>query len=165
MSKSFTLKQGLPKRSILSPILFSIYLNNLDVILDRYTKLALFARDLVVSSSSANLEKVQHYLNKALTYPSILTRNLKFQINTNKSKICVFTINSYLNTFKPSVVLLDEILKLNENPKYLGIILDFSLCLHKHIQCIESRVKKRLNILTCISERLGSFCKSLKVQH
>ena len=40
------------------------------------------------------------------------------QVSTSKSETCVFTINKYLRALRPSVVFLDGILKVNENPKF-----------------------------------------------
>ena len=61
-------------------------------LINRYTKPALFADDLVIFSASDNLEKAHYYLYKAFTYLFIVTWDLKIQVNTSKLETCCFTI-------------------------------------------------------------------------
>ena len=126
----------------------------------------MFADDFVLFYSNANREGVQCYLNKILTYFSIATRDRTIPVNTSKSKNCVFTINNNLRTFRPSVVLIYEMLNFHENLKYLGVISDLSLCSHKYFDFITTREKKRLNILKYISrKKVSASAETLKITY
>ncbi|UYV84791.1 hypothetical protein LAZ67_X003521 [Cordylochernes scorpioides] len=66
LSKTGRLFQGLPQGSILSPLLFSIYLNDMGSRITKYCDFALYADDIIIWSSKRDLKEANKNVNKAL---------------------------------------------------------------------------------------------------
>ncbi|UYV77357.1 hypothetical protein LAZ67_15000672 [Cordylochernes scorpioides] len=65
-SKTTCIYQGLPQGSILSPILFNIYLNDVHPFIKPPAKIALYTDDIIIWVSKNNLSDAEHSLNKAM---------------------------------------------------------------------------------------------------
>ncbi|UYV83004.1 hypothetical protein LAZ67_22001713 [Cordylochernes scorpioides] len=65
-SKTTRIYQGLPQGSILSPILFNIYLNDIHTFIKPPAKIALYADDIIIWVSKNNLSEAEQSLNKAM---------------------------------------------------------------------------------------------------
>ena len=125
LSPSFETKIGVKQRCILSPTLFSLYLNDLNdcfdiscdpVVIDT-TKISslLYADDIVLLSNTA--EGLQNALNKLGNFCE--TWNLK--INISKTKVIVFNKSGkLLKGF--SFTYMQMAIEIVQEYKYLGII-------------------------------------------
>ncbi|UYV70713.1 hypothetical protein LAZ67_8000346 [Cordylochernes scorpioides] len=151
LSKTGRLFQGLPQGSILSPLLFSIYLNDMDSRITKYCDFALYADDIIIWSSKRDLKEANKNVNKALKELQYFAEKMKLIINPNKSEVGVFTINNHLKKWTPNIKYDSNQIKFSRTPKYLGVTLDPSLTYGPHINQTVLRAKKRLNILKRIS--------------
>ena len=89
---------GVPQGSILGPLLFSIYLNDLSAQL-RNTTVTLFADDTALYCSSDSALELESMLNKDLeTLGEWLHRN-KLTLNVTKSKFMLIGGSRKLNSF------------------------------------------------------------------
>ncbi|UYV71021.1 hypothetical protein LAZ67_8001448 [Cordylochernes scorpioides] len=139
--------QGLPQGSILSPLLFSIYLNDMDSRITKYCDFALYADDIIIWSSKRDLKEANKNVNKALKELQSFAEKMKLIINPNKSEVGVFTINNHLKKWTPNIKYDNNQINFSRTPKYLGVTLDPSLTYGTHINQTVLRAKKRLNIL------------------
>ena len=57
MSKSRIIRQGLPQGSVLSPLLFIMYINNLAVLMPESETIAMFADDVPILSTRRSKEE------------------------------------------------------------------------------------------------------------
>lgn len=134
LSNSFNVNQGVKQGCLLSPILFSLYINDLHECLPDgvnisgvTVKVLLYADDLVIlSDSPKKLQDMIHSLN-------LYCGKWSLNINLNKSKIMVFReyprISSQLEWFYGN----QKIEIVNEY-KYLGVILTYNLSFLKHLE-------------------------------
>ena len=60
------IKQGVPQGSILGPIFFLIYINDLPKLVPTGTKILLYADDTSIIVTSPNLENIKNKLTKYL---------------------------------------------------------------------------------------------------
>ena len=144
-SSSKAINIGVPQGSILGPLLFLIYINDLPNAI--ISKPRLFADDtcLILNNSSASALETVCNLELHNLYKSFNAN--KLQINPQKS--AVLTISSKLNSPK-----LDLNINYNASPischescNYLGVYIDSKMQFKTNIKLIEVKIAKAVGIL------------------
>ena len=139
------LKEGIPQGSSLSCTLFTLYINDIVKYLpDTHT--ALYADDLVLWSTSANMYSAQANVKTSLRNLWTYCNLWKLKLNTNKT---VYTIFSRRYKVEKNVKIRyggEEIQK-DDAPQYLGLQLDPKLSMRKHIENTAAKARRRLNIV------------------
>ena len=116
---------GVPQGSILGPLFFLIYINDLQGILGN-TNFHLYADDTVIYCMNENIELAEIELQAVLDKFSKWCKINALTINTNKTKTMIFGSRHKLkNIIKPELKINDEILQLVPTYKYLGVNLFF----------------------------------------
>src|SRR2546426_1027566 len=87
LSDTYTLENGTPQGSCLSPLLFLIMINDIPQ-LSEYTKRALFADDLTIWRSGTNIEQIVHHLQDDLDKINHWCNKWGFCLNTSKTVSC-----------------------------------------------------------------------------
>ncbi len=123
-SKSRYMRQGLPQGSVLSPILFLFYINNLANILPSDIVAALFADDVSILSTSSNKEEARKTAQKAVDVVTRWAKDWKSTLNAGKSEVGFFSTWVGEARWKPKISVSGKMIKFNPNPRLLGVILD-----------------------------------------
>ena len=141
-SKWSKVESGVPQGSVLGPLLFSIYMN--DIISGIDSEIRLFADDCVVYRPIKNaqdakilqkdIEKLERWANKW---------GMRFQ--PYKCHIMHLTRNRTIMQNK--YILKDTVLKTVENTKYLGVTISKDLRWNAHINNISTKANSLLNLL------------------
>lgn len=151
------IKTGIPQGTILGPVLFSLYVNELPEVCPE-VGLQMYADDTVVYVSgkspvvigntlTKSLEKVSNWLNK-----SCLTLNLR------KTKSMCFSIQRTRIINDLDVKMNGELIDQVEQEKYLGVILDSQLNFKSHIKNISRKMKVSINCFRMIRNSLTFEC-------
>ncbi len=146
------IKHGVPQGSILGPLLFLLYINdiaNCSSILSFY----LFADDTTIFFSHKNFQTLQQTINNELAHVSNWLIANKLSLNVGKSNALVFhrkNSNAPPLDIKINGLPIDE----KEYAKYLGILIDNKLNFKYHIQHINSKLAKGNAILSLVRHYL-----------
>jgi Reverse transcriptase (RNA-dependent DNA polymerase) len=147
---------GLPQGSVLAPILFVLYINDINKILQHST-VNLFADDTALSVADDDPEIAAHKMNEDL---SRLEDWLKFnKLALNITKTNYMHISSKANP--PTMRLQingDEISKM-QWVKYLGVKIDDKLKFTAHFHFIKAKMSKKLGLLRRIAGKLTKQSK------
>ncbi|GFY53227.1 putative RNA-directed DNA polymerase from transposon BS [Trichonephila inaurata madagascariensis] len=103
-SDSYKTYQEIPQGCVLSLTLFSLFISGVE----KYVKpsqIGLFADDVVLWCSDANISKLESQLNRSLINIQEFADNHKITFNASKSTVSLFTTNRHLYNYSPELFL------------------------------------------------------------
>ena len=156
ISKEAKVTFGVPQGSILGPLLFSLYVNDLPgIIQDRF--ISLYADDTDICLSDSDPVQLQHKLELKLALVQQWYRRNKLSLNLSKTSIMIFGTNNQLQIMKDVTLKVGstEILKV-DNYKYLGMKLDARLTFSDHISYIKGKTLSKIKLLGRLNHTLDS---------
>ena len=137
------MKYGVPQGSILGPILFIIYSNDMALI-DGTAKFICFADDSNVIISADSFQELDRAVNKILAAIQQWVTQNGLKLNIGKTKYMLFSnkrksaIRLYLNGIE---------IKESSHEKFLGVIMDSQLNWEHHIRLLASKISRNVGTL------------------
>ena len=143
------IKCGVPQGSVLGPLLFLIYINDI-VNSSKLFKFTLFADDTSLYYSCKNTNNLENVINCELAKISDWLSANRLSLNVAKSKLLYFT-NKNRNALKDIVIKINgESLNEVDSAKYLGVYMDNKLSWNVHTNNIKLRLSKGISMLAKI---------------
>lgn len=127
-SRKLPIPTGVPQGSVLSPLLFNIYIN--DAPTHPSTELALYADDTAILANSYSLNKLLTDLQQHTKLLAAHFIKWRMSLNTSKTETVIFT-RKYLVPARPSILVNNVRVSAASSCKYLGVILDRGLHFHR----------------------------------
>ncbi|GFX72157.1 probable RNA-directed DNA polymerase from transposon BS [Trichonephila clavipes] len=139
---------GVPQGSVLSPLLFLIFMNTIHHHIHPDTNIACYADDIAVWHSHNDITELEKALNTTLKDIAEWAENLKLTINADKTNYCIFsTDRRHRRSFNANIKIQNSQIKKVDLPTYLGVTLDPELRFSKHIEQTTNKALGKLNIL------------------
>ena len=150
---------GVPQGSILGPLLFLLYINDLAKISNSLFFL-MYADDTNVFISGKNLKELETQINKDLISLTEWLNTNKLSLNINKTHYMIFNPPRIKPNCRLHIHINNVEIHSVEQTKFLGVIIDCHLSWKPHIQYIKTKVCKSIGIITKARKYLDS--KSLQ---
>ena len=147
LSKSRHMSHGVPQGSILGPLLFIIYINDLSTYLSE-TKTSLYADDTAIYCSSVSAVEVVLSLRMDLSMVTEWLRANKLTLNTSKTKYMFIGSKPLVSKIADQNISMGGAsLERVQVFKYLGLWLDENLTFDFHVNKVYNKACQRLGAI------------------
>ncbi|MBY0580860.1 MAG: reverse transcriptase family protein [Rickettsiales bacterium] len=154
---------GVPQGSILGPLLFLIYINDI-YLSSSILNFNLFADDTQVFYTHSNIKSIFITMNRELDNLNEWLKANKLSLNKTKSKYILFSKSSKSETLPlklPDISIEKTNLQRTFCIKFLGVLLDEQISWKDHINLIENKISKSIGIMYKTRHMLDKNCLKL----
>ena len=149
-----SLTHGVPQGSILGPVLFCIYINDLPICLEKENvKCDLFADDSTIHAQGQSIDTVEMSLQNSLNKIDVWCNANQMILNSSKTKSMVITTRQK-HQREPLILKLSvnssKIEQVREH-RVLGVILDQEMKWETHLTSLCKRLSRNLYLLSKLS--------------
>lgn len=138
-----SISAGVPQGSVLGPLFFLVYVNDITDALLSLTRL--YADDSSLYCSASNMQDIEGLLNHDLHQISIWAKQWLVDFNPNKTEAILFTLNK--DVANPELIFDNTVINFVENHKHLGLTLSSNGQWSTHINNILQSASKAINIM------------------
>ena len=163
-SRSFRVRRGVPQGSVLGPVLFFLFINDLPASLRSSVSCSLYADDVAIWSSSPSVPTAVEATQGAFFQLERWFEYWCLPLNPRKSEVSFFSVDPHQANLHHNLLLLGSRLGSNLTPTFLGVTLDRTLSFSRHVSSLKAKFFPRLKALRCISaSSWGPSKKSLSL--
>lgn len=143
VSSKIEVSLGIPQGSILGPLLFVIYINDITDLLsgaDEKLHITNYADDTNLLLLGTNINSVFSLANEVMQKAHHWFSKHKMSLNNSKTKVMVFQASRSAIDRPQEITLGDANFEIEQKTKFLGMILDSSLSWQPHVDSIVSKL-------------------------
>ena len=149
------IKYGVPQGSVLGPLLFLIYTNDITQCTKQNCKMRLFADDTNGFMSANSPKELKKEMSIFLSDLFKWCKSNKLTINLQKTCYTIFKIkNRKIPDFLNSIHIDNVLIKKVPSAKYLGVILDENLSWEEHVENLNKCIIKTANSFKIIKNHV-----------
>ena len=141
-SDSVPVTSGVPQGSVLGPILFLVYINDLPD--DIVSQVRLFADDTAIYlalENKSDSDKLQRDLDRLQTWEA------RWDMEFNPSKCQVVRVTSSRNPLQTQYILHGQVLEAVSSARYLGVDISSNLSWNTHVDRITANANRSLGFI------------------
>ena len=162
---SFRIRRGVPQGSILGPVLFILFVDDITKDLPGGAHASLYADDLAIWSSSPDPLKASSVVQSSLNVLETWSNLWRVPLNPKKCE-SFFSTDPHQTPFQPQLYLLGIPLSFNPTPKFLGVTFDRTLSFGAHVQSLCCKFYPRHKALHSIAiASWGPMKESLSLRY
>ena len=151
-SKTFLLNEGLPQGSAISPLLFLIFINDIDVNIHPDTLVSLFADDTAIwTQIGKDREQSRKKMQEGIDRICEWAHKWKMKLNEGKTKLVIISTKETDLSWKPYLHLNGKPIEILVHHRFLGVEVDSKILFHKHVEELVKKGNKKVNVLKCLS--------------
>ena len=156
------IQSGVPQGSVLGPLFFIVYINDLPLHLNKQTENTLFADDSALYTANRNIPTINNTLQDSLDKTHAWCNKNSMVIHPDKTKSMIIAPRQKLQIYKPKLNLTLGTSKIEEvkEHKMLGVTIDTGLTWNKHIENLIKRLAKNTYLLC----KLKNYIKNTHLQ-
>ena len=139
-SRSFGVRRGVPQESVLAPVLFSRFINDLPGCLVSFVSCSLYADDLAIWSSSPSVPTAVDATQGALFQLERWSEYWCLPLNPSKCESSFFSVDPHQANLQSNHLLLGSHLRFNPIPTFLGVPFDRTLSFSKHVSSLKAKL-------------------------
>ena len=160
-SENMTITCGVPQGSVLGPLLFILYMNDIASAIQNSNGI-LFADDTTIHASGSDINQLYRLMNRDLSIISDWFKANKLSLNVSKTYYVLFK-NRYLHVPQhDNILALDGApLSPSDTVKFLGIFLDSNLEWESQVKYMESKIASALYIMNRVKHILPMHAMKL----
>ena len=146
-SEARIINKGVPQGGVLSPLLYCIYVANVTENLPKSVTVSQFADDVAIYCNRyRSTEKNKNLLQKAIAQVYNNFHKLGLELNPHKTVAIQFN-NRNIMPGNIEIEVNNVKIKTSRTVRFLGIIFDYKLTFQEHIEQLQKKCLRSMNIL------------------
>ena len=143
-SSQASVLSGVPQGTVMGPLLFLLFINDLPSVVDPHTQVRLFADDCLVYR---NIKSIQDQIQFQRDLDALNDWGTSWGMKFNAKKCNIMSISSKETPLTKFYQLEDTVLQQVDSATYLGILIHKSLKFSEHIRNTTNKCSRRLGFL------------------
>jgi len=156
-SKLKDVKMGVPQGSVLAPLFFLVYINDLKE--STKEKLHMYADDTSIFISGKDPQKLQEDANQCLEHIMSWFDANNLIINETKTNYIVFSGGKQIPSSLNEIMINGKKITRSDTVKYLGVVLDSKLKFDQHITHVCKGLVKVISAFKMLKYKVPNECK------
>ena len=167
-SDSRVFQEGLPQGSVLAPLLWLVYVNDIDEGMPEHISRSLFADDVALLACARTAGDCDTLLQPCLNMIDDWLQRWKVTPSVSKCAATMFSLDPQESggKVKPELRLRDETLPYARNPTFLGIKFDPQLTFTDHVEELKTKMARRSQCLKALAGKTwGSHRRTIRAAY